>query len=287
VNLFPGFVSPADIRYLKEVFEDFGLPVTVLPDISDTLDGPALREHEKIPGGGTPISAIQAMGRAKATVELGRTLWGEPTAGQSLAERFGVVEHRLGLPIGVRESDRFFAVLEELADRPAPRRHAAERGRLIDSYVDAHKYVFGKRAIVFGEEDLVVGLTAFLAEIGVFPVLCASGGKSGRLAEAIRAVTGDTLPEPPLVRDGVDFHEISEQAEALKPDFLVGHSKGYALARKHGIPLVRVGFPIHDRIGGQRILHLGYRGAQVLLDRVTNAVIQRKQDDSAVGYSYM
>jgi nitrogenase molybdenum-iron protein NifN len=37
----------------------------------------------------------------------------------------------------------------------------------VDSYVDAHKYVFGRRAVVYGEEDLVVGLTAFLAEIGV------------------------------------------------------------------------------------------------------------------------
>jgi nitrogenase molybdenum-iron protein NifN len=50
---------------------------------------------------------------------------------------------------------------------------------------------------------------------------------------------------------------------------------------------VRVGFPIHDRIGGQRILHLGYRGAQQLFDRITNAILTHQQETSSVGYSYM
>ena len=83
------------------------------------------------------------------------------------------------------------------------------------------------------------------------------------------------------------FFDISEPAEQLEPDLLVGHSKGYSLARKLEIPLIRVGFPIHDRMGGQRILHLGYRGAQALFDQVVNGVIAKKQSDSPVGYSYM
>ena len=77
-----------------------------------------------------------------------------------------------------------------------PEAHALEHGRLIDAYVDGHKYLFGKRAIVYGEEDLVVGLTAFLAEIGVRPVICASGGRSGRLQQAIEDVTGGLLSSP-------------------------------------------------------------------------------------------
>ena len=53
------------------------------------------------------------------------------------------------------------------------------------------------------------------------------------------------------------------------------------------MPLVRVGFPIHDRIDGPRLLHLGYRGAQQLFDRIVNALIEAAQDASPVGYSYM
>jgi nitrogenase molybdenum-iron protein NifN len=48
-----------------------------------------------------------------------------------------------------------------------------------------------------------------------------------------------------------------------------------------------VGFPIHDRIGGQRLLHLGYAGTQRLFDQIVNETIRSAQDDSPVGYSYM
>jgi nitrogenase molybdenum-iron protein NifN len=284
VNVFPGMVSPADLRYLKEMFEDFGLRATILPDYSETLDGPQLDEHQKIPPGGTSKTEIHAMGRARASIEMGRTLSRVRTAAAFLEEKFGVPRHNVGWPIGVNETDRFFHLLSELSAKPAPDKHRRERGRLIDSYVDGHKYVFGRRAIVYGEQDLVVGITAILAEIGVQPVLCASGGESGWFARAIQGVADEA--EEPLVREGVDFADIREEAMKLSPDFLIGSSKGYALARELDIPLIRVGFPIHDRIGGQRILHLGYRGAQALFDAVSNTLLARAQERSPGGYSY-
>ncbi len=288
VNLLPGLCSPADIRYLKEILADFEIAGTVLPDISETLDAPAQLDYEKIPAGGTPVAAIENMGNSSKTIEFGRVLQlSGSTGGQLLQERFGVRLHSLGMPIGIRESDRFFNVLEAVSGRPIPRKHALERGRLVDAYVDGHKYIFGKRAVVYGEEDLVVGLTAFLAEIGIKPVLCASGGKSGHFEDAIAAVTSDILDEPPVVREGFDFYEIAAEIESLEPDLLIGTSKGYPIARKHQIPLIRTGFPIHDRFGGQRLLHLGYRGTQNLLDRIINAIIEKKQADSTVGYGYL
>ena len=287
VNLLPGFVSSADYRLLKEIMADFELDCTMLPDLSETMDGPALLEYEKIPAGGTPLSAIKTMGRSRVTIELGRTLGNEASGGKELEESHTIPNHRLGMPIGIEETDRFFDLLARLSGRPMPEKYRLERGRLVDAYVDGHKYIFGKKAIIYGEEDLVVGMSGFLAEIGIFPVLCASGGTSGRLAGAISEVTADILPEQPRVHEGMDFFEISEMAESLEPDLIIGHSKGYPLARKLNIPLIRVGFPIHDRVGGQRILHLGYAGAQQLFDTITNAIIARKQTDSPVGYSYM
>jgi nitrogenase molybdenum-iron protein NifN len=53
------------------------------------------------------------------------------------------------------------------------------------------------------------------------------------------------------------------------------------------VPLLRVGFPIHDRFGAQRVLHVGYRGTQVLLDRIVNAVLEKGQECSPVGYGYL
>ena len=96
------------------------------------------------------------------------------------------------------------------------------------------------------------------------------------------------LPAETLVKEGFDFAEIAEtRAVDLKPDFLIGSSKGYSIARELKVPLIRVGFPIHDRIGGQRVLHLGYRGAQELYDRIVNALLEVKQETSPVGYATM
>lgn len=52
-----------------------------------------------------------------------------------------------------------------------PKKFEEERGRLVDAYVDGHKYVFGKRVMIYGEEDLVLGMLGFCKEIGLEPVL--------------------------------------------------------------------------------------------------------------------
>jgi len=287
INVLPGLVSPEDIRHLKDIFEDFGIKAAILPDISDTLDGPALLDYEKIPKGGTPLSAIRTMSGAKATLEMGRVLGLAESAGHVLERRFGVPRISLGLPMGIRETDALFDALTDVSGRPTPARYVRERGRYVDALVDGHKYISGKRAVVYGEEDLVVGLTAFLAEIGVHPVLVATGGRDKRFKAAVADAIGDLVPEMPAIREGVDFFEIAAEAKDLAPDLMVGHSKGYRYAREWDVPLIRVGFPIHDRFGGQRLRHVAYGGAQAMFDRIVNAVLGRKQDASPVGYGYL
>ncbi|MCL6591136.1 MAG: nitrogenase [Firmicutes bacterium] len=286
INIIPGWVSPADLRHIKEILSDFQLNFVILPDYSETLDGPNWTEYQKIPRGGTPVSQIRSMGRSWATIELGRGIPAKESTGNLLWQKWKVPFYKLGLPIGVNETDHLLKKLSQIAGCDIPAKYREERGRLIDSYVDGHKYLFEKKAVVYGEPDLVLGLAAFLDEIGVIPILCATGSENGFLSEIIRAVAPNQLSRI-TVREGVDFDQIASQAKQLQPDFIIGNSKGYPLARQLGIPLIRVGFPIHDRLGGQRILTLGYRGAQYLYDEIVNAVIARKQDQSPVGYSYM
>ena len=288
VNLLPGFVSPADIRYLKEVLEDFGLPGIILPDISETLDGPAQLDYEKIPAGGTPLAEIKAMGRSRATLEFGRTLFspgdGRAIPGGSFRRALPSTgnAHR---PAG--DATASFKSWRKSPEKPTPPKHALERGRLIDAYVDGHKYIFDKRAVVYGEEDLVVGLD------------CLPGGdrrKAGalRLRRQERPLQGGdsrshrrpaagaagSLGRRGFLRDRRGGRG-SGPGSAHRPQ--QGLPPGQALE----VPLIRVGFPIHDRFGGQRILHLGYRGAQNLLDLIVNAVIERKQETCQVGYGYI
>jgi nitrogenase molybdenum-iron protein NifN len=288
INLFPGMLSPADLRHLKQIVADFGLRAMMLPDYSKTLDGGLWRTYQRIPEGGTPTEAIADAGKAAASIEFGRVLANtKETAGTFLNSRFGVTCHRPGLPMGIRQTDRFMQILEEISGCPIPEPYAEERGRLLDALVDGHKYVNNVRAAVYGEADLVAGMVDFLSEIGIVPVICASGDGGGHLTAALAQSVDPKVFKQVRVLEGVDFVDIEKAVAAVRPELIIGHSKGYSLARKLGIPLVRVGFPIHDRLGGSRILHVGYQGAQALFDRIANTLIEHRQDDSEVGYTYM
>ena len=286
INLIPGFLSSEDLRHLKEIVAAFGVPFTMLPDYSETLDGEAWADYQKLSTGGTPIASIKGMGRATATIQLGRSLEGLKTAASCLEERFNVRAKTTGLPIGIRENDAFFAALSEASGAEVPEAYQKERYRLIDAYIDGHKYVFGKRAVVYGEVDLVASMASFLDEIGMIPVLCATGATCGNFEEIVGRVLSHTKGEA-RVMEGTDFASMLDECEAARPDIIIGSSKGYYLSRRLGVPLVRVGFPIHDRVGGQRILHVGYKGTQQLFDRIANALIEVKQESSTVGYSYI
>ena len=286
VNILPGMVSPADLRHLREIAEDFGLRPIVTPDYSDRLDGPLWQDYQRIPAGGTPLAEIRRMGSAAASLELGMTAPADKTASAVLEKKFNIPLHRINLPLGVRASDTMFEAFEAISGRPTPKRYADERGRLVDSYVDAHKYIFGQRAVVYGDDDMVVAISGFLAEVGILPVLCASGGQSGTLAASIAALH-PRLSAQPTVMEGVDFEDIAEAAADASADLIVGHSKGYKLARKLELPLIRVGLPIHDRFGASRVLHIGYRGTQQLFDQIVNTLLEQKQDLSEMGYTYL
>jgi nitrogenase molybdenum-iron protein NifN len=288
INIFPGMVSPADLRHLKDIVAAFGLKAMVLPDYSQTLDGGLWTEYQPIPPGGTDVEDIMACDRAPASIELGRILAQMPeTAATHLENRCGVSAHRLGLPMGIRQTDRFMETLAAVSGTPVPARYVQERGRLLDALVDGHKYVNNVRAVVYGEADLVAGLVDFLSEIGVVPVICATGDNTGHLAAVVHRILDSRHHDSVRVIEGVDFVDIEEEVRQARPQLMIGHSKGYSLARKLDIPLVRIGFPVHDRVGGGRLQHLGYLGAQALFDRIANTLLEKRQAGSDVGYTYM
>ncbi len=292
INLFPGMLANEDLRHLKEIFKDLNTQMVLLPDYSERLEGPSWVEYQAIQKGGTPIKAIERMHLAKGSMEFGSILSrsvqnGLISAGSYLKNTFDIPFESLGIPIGVKATDLFFSLLERLTSNVIPEKYKRQRGRLIDSYVDGNKYVSKKRAIVYGEEDFVAAVAGFLAEIGVVPVLCASGGNSGLLKKTLDETLPKNVKKQVHIHAGMDFTQMEEKAKTLNPDFAIGNSKGYTMARHLDIPLVRVGFPIHDRVGGSRILHIGYKGTQQLFDTIINTLLQRRQDRSDIGYAYM
>lgn len=286
INILPAFLSTEDLRYLREVADSFNMPAVILPDYSSTLDGEIWDSYQILPKGGEKLESIASMGSSLATIELGSALDNSLSAGSALEERYFVPNYRMALPIGVKATDRFLDSIAKITKNPISTKYSRQRGRLIDSYADAHKYISGKKAAIFGDEDMVVGLAGFLSEIGITPVLCASGSMRSNFGEAVSEVVKDAKG-PIVIKGNVDFIDIEEDIRMLKPDILIGNSKGYAMSRRLNIPLLRVGFPIHDRIGAQRILHIGYQGTQQLFDQIVNIILERSQKDSSVGYTYI
>ncbi len=298
VNLFAGFVSTEDLRLLKEIMADFSLEHIMLPDYSESLDNPVWDTYHRIPEGGTAKEDVVKSGSAKASIEFGTILNRGKLSGrvkskqlsrtgaQFLKNEMDVPLVNMPMPIGITQTDAFFEELKNLSGNDIPEKYTKQRGRLVDAYVDAHKYTFGKKAVVYGEEDFVVAMAAFLDEIGIELALVATGGESGMLEAEIKKYCPENKDKV-VVREGYDFESIREWSLENKPDILIGHSKGYYIARELNIPIVRVGFPVHDRVGGQRIKHLGYSGTQELFDKIVNALIEHKQSNSPVGYKYM
>ncbi len=290
VNIFPGFVSAEDLRQVKQIFEDFELEYIMVPDYSETMDSPTWNEYHKLPPGGVPAEEIGLVSSSTHSVEFGYIInkghLDPISAAEHLEDRYGVTRHNMGLPIGIKETDKFFEALETISGKDTPDKYKQQRGRLVDSYIDGHKYLFGKKAVVYGEEDFVLSMVSFLEEIGIETIVAGTGGESGMLTSHIRDL-GTANSKDILVKQGVDFEQLDQIAHELKPDLFIGNSKGYYIARKLSVPIVRCGFPIHDRIGAQRVMHLGYEGTQQLYDKICNAMMEYKQDNSPVGYKYV
>lgn len=286
VAICPGMVSPADIRYLKQTLAAFRVHGSVLPDYSETLQGPAWDDYMRIPPGGTTAAELRRVAGVSSFIEFSTTIRPELSPGRLLVKRYETKATRMQLPIGVEATDRFMQHLGDVAGISMPPALKAARGRLIDSYVDGHKYTAGRTVALYGDADLVIAMTAFLVEIGLKPTLCATGDHSQPFESLLREQVPQ-LAHDATVRSDADFADIEAELTARPPELIMGSSKGYNMARRLRIPLIRIGFPVHDRVGGANQTLLGYEAASGLFEQIANLLIEGRQDGSPVGYTYM
>ncbi|MBI4858456.1 MAG: nitrogenase cofactor biosynthesis protein NifB [Acetobacterium woodii] len=278
INIISTMISPADTRYLKDLLDQFELDYILLPDLSENLDGVHQSSYHRLPMHGTPISEIQKMAGARTTIEISDTIKPEESPGVYLDTQYGVPYKRLNLPMGLRDTDALIELLSELSGKPIPEKIAKERGRYLDGMVDSHKYNAQGRIAIFGEPDFVVSAVRLCCENGVMPVIAATGSNCPHLKENIEkeiSKLADILfVEDYVILNDVDFETIEEEAIRLGANLMLGNSDGRRIEEKHHIPLIRCAFPIHDRIGGQRVRTLGYEGSQILLDQITNTILK-------------
>jgi len=286
--VLPGMLSCEDFRFLKKLASEFELPIVLAPDYSDTLDGGSWCDYQRIPEGGVSVESIAHALDGRKVLTLGSISNEDPeSAGQFLKNHFAFERLSLPLPIGIRATDLLCDALESLSGNTIPEHLIAERARLVDAYVDGHKYLSGKTAVVFADPDLLAGLCGFLNEIGIQVIGAATGSKCKSLGHHIQP-TGKRLHKTETsVLSNADHAVIAAFCREAKPDFLLGNSKGYPISRELDIPLIRCGMPIHDRIGAQRVQHLGYAGAQRLFDTIVNTLLEHRQDHNEIGFSYL
>lgn len=275
INIIVPNISPADIREIKRILRLMQVDYTLCPDFSDTLDRPYARPYKKIPDGGTRIDDIRNIAGALATIQMGLTADDAFSPGQFLESEFGVPLYNIPIPMGIEGMDKFIGVLKKLTGNPFPDELEMERGRLLDCMIDSHKYNFQGRSVIFGEPELVYAVACTCVENGIFPVLAATGSKGSKLPGLLMPLLA-LSPENTEILCAADFVGIKEKCRELKPNIAIGHSDGKVLTEREGIPLVRLGFPIHDQVGGQRLLSVGYAGTTMFLDRVTNTLLEQK-----------
>ncbi|MDD2756707.1 MAG: nitrogenase component 1, partial [Methanothrix sp.] len=242
INMLVGsIISPADVRFLRRLFDDWGLGYILMPDISETFDAALSRDLPLIPRGGTPLEDIRDCANSKATLTIGGWVQ-EPGAGDYLEKEFKVPHVALPLPISLEFTDRLAANLEELTGLCMPESYERERGRLLDSMVDAHKVLADVKTAVYGDTEMVLGITRIMMELGMKPQIVATGAANPAFAENAAEIAPGSK-----VSMGADFSQIAEEAVSRDIELLVGPFTGRGIARKENIPLLRVGLPNHDR----------------------------------------
>ncbi|MDR1940982.1 MAG: radical SAM protein, partial [Endomicrobium sp.] len=282
INIIPCEMSCADIRFIKETLNMMKIKYVMLPDISQNLDRPYMKKYERLALGGTKLSDIKKMSGAKHTLSIGIFTRQNSCAAHYLYEKFGVPYTKIPMPVGFENSVKFFEEIAKISGKKIPAQIEEQKGRIIDAMIDSHKYNASGRAAIFGEPELVYSAACCCIENGILPVICATGSKCKDLKPALETKISQLAAvkseEDFYISDDADFSEIEEAVNNLHPNILIGSSDARRIEEKTKIPLIRTGFPIHDRVGGQRRLNAGFAGSLNLLDEITNALIKETSD---------
>ncbi|MBN2645004.1 MAG: nitrogenase molybdenum-iron protein subunit beta [Desulfuromonadaceae bacterium] len=279
LNLIPGFDgNTANYREYKRILEAFGIPYTLMADISDSFDSVCDGTYRLYPGG-TPLEDAADSINAKATISLQK--YSTIQTMRMVKDTFAGSAEVMPMPIGIKNTDAFLMKLSELFGKPIPEELKAERGRAVDAMTDGHQYVHGKKFAVYGDPDYLLGLVSFMLEMGMIPwhVLCSRSNRKFEkemkaLLETSEFGTGCNVW---INRDLWHLHSLL----ATDPvDGIIGDTHGKYLARDHKIPLFRVGFPIIDRINLHRTPLIGYNGAVNLLSMIANKFLDIVDDTS-------
>jgi nitrogenase molybdenum-iron protein beta chain len=277
INIIPGYVEPSDMEEIKRIAEVMGVRTVMFPDTSKVLNRPQTGKYDMFPKGGVTVRALMSTGDSKATIALGRLASG--AAARALDTKCKVPCEILDLPIGFKATDRFVDTLRRTAGINVPDSLTEERGQLLDIITDMHQYFYGKKVALAGDPDQLISLTEFLVSIDMWPIHIVTGTASKDFEVRIKEIT-KAVPHPVNLASPGDMFLLHQWIKNEPVDLLMGNTYMKYIARDEDIPLVRFGFPILDRIGHSYFPTVGYRGGMRLLEKILDAILDRKDRDS-------
>jgi len=277
INLLPSFIEPSDMSEIKHIVEELEVKYVMLPDTSDVVNGPMDGKFRMYPKGGTTLESIKTMGDSITSFALGRT--GAMAAAKLLDTKCKVPCDILDLPISLKATDAFVDAVRTAAGVPVPESLMLERGQYLDVMIDMNQYTAGKKVSLVGDPDMLVGMAAFCAENDMKVLHVISGTAPGpKFERRIKEICGEDV----IVKSGAQadlfyFHQLIKNE---KPDLVFGNTYCKYICRDEDIPLIRMGFPIYDRIGHSYFPVVGYRGGLRLLEKVLDVFMDRQDRDA-------
>jgi nitrogenase molybdenum-iron protein alpha/beta subunit len=276
INIITPVLSPADTRWLKAFLLSLNIDYILLPDLSDNLDGVTVTKYERLKTSGTALEEVSKMAGAKLTIEFSEFVNYKDSPGEFLQSKYKVPLIRLPLPTGICAMDRLISVLRDNGAE-IPEELRLERGRYLDAMVDSHKYCAKAKAAIFGEPDFVKSMVSLCCENGIVPLLVTTGSVcpalKASIEDEIQAQADLFFDETPVILDDCDFETIGMYSKKLGINLMIGNSDGRRVADDLEVELIRCAFPIHDRVGGQRVRTIGFDGSLAILDGAANAML--------------
>lgn len=244
-------LTPGEVADLKALIQAFGLTPLVIPDLSTALDGHFTGDYASVSPGGITMAELRQAGRSVHVLVIGEAL--RPVA-ELWRERFQRPYTLLPGVTGLAATDALVHCLMTWSQRQVPQHYQRQRQQLLDAMLDTHFYLGGKRVALALEPNQLAVMTHFLVSMGAEIQVAVSPTPAPWLAD---------LPcETVIVGDLGDWEQ-----GAAGADVLIANSRGAAIAQALGIPLLRMGWPIFDRLGYHLRSYVGYRGtAQLLFD---------------------
>lgn len=280
LNIIPGFVNPGDMREIKSLLNKMEVESIMLPDTSGVLDSPITNKYEMYPKGGTKVEDIKDMGNSKYTIALGS--FASEAGAVELDRKCKVPAVVLKTPLGVKATDQFLTEVSKITGKDIPWEIEEERGQLVDIMVDTHYHFHGKKVAIVSDPDIVVSLTEFVLSLGMIPkyILTGTPGKSfDTQINAVLEEAGESTEDKKIKNLG-DLFTLHQWIKNESVDLIIGNTYAKYVARAEDVPLVRVGFPILDRSVHSYLPIVGYKGAIRLIEKISNALLDRQDRDA-------